>query len=84
AFNIGNPVETTILELARTIKRLTRSKSQVEFVPYKVYYGEGFEDTRRRLPAVDKAKRLLGFAPRVSLESGLKHTIAWCRKHYIH
>jgi nucleoside-diphosphate-sugar epimerase len=84
AFNIGTPAETTILELARTIKRLTRSKSLVECVPYEVYYGEGFEDTRRRVPSVDKAKRLLGFMPRVSLESGLKHTIAWCRRHYMH
>lgn len=84
AFNIGNPVETTILDLARTIKRLTRSKSPVAFVPYEVYYGEGFEDTRRRVPSVDKAKRLLGFAPRVDLESGLRHTIAWSRRHYNH
>ena len=82
AFNICNPVETTILDLARTIKRLTRSKSPVEFLPYEAYYGEGFEDTRRRLPSVDKAKRLLGFTPRVGLETGLKHTIAWCRRHY--
>lgn len=84
AFNIGNPVETTVLDLARTIKRLTRSKSPVAFVPYEVYYGEGFEDTRRRVPSVDKAKRLLGFAPRVDLESGLRHTIAWSRRHYNH
>lgn len=84
AFNIGNPVETTILNFARTIKRLSRSKSPVEFVPYEVYYGEGFEDTRRRVPSVDKAKRLLGFTPKVNLESGLKHTITWCQRHFTH
>ena len=84
AFNIGNPREVSILALARTIKRLTRSKSPIEFIPYEAYYGAGFEDTRRRVPAVDKAKRLLGFTPRIDLEAGLKKTLAWCREHYRH
>jgi UDP-glucose 4-epimerase len=82
AFNIGSTQETPILDLARTIKRLTRSRSPIEFLPYQAYYGEGFEDTRRRVPAVDKAKRLLGFRARVTLEQGLKKTIAWSRQHY--
>jgi UDP-glucose 4-epimerase len=84
AFNIGSPTETRILDLARLVKRLTRSKSPIEFQPYEAYYGEGFEDTRRRVPSGEKAKRLLGFAPRVDLEAGLKKTIAWCREHFTH
>ncbi|HXZ43191.1 MAG TPA: NAD-dependent dehydratase, partial [archaeon] len=84
AFNIGSPTETSILDLAKLIKRLTRSKSPIEFQAYEAYYGEGFEDPRRRVPAVDKAKRILGFTPRVSLEVGLKRTIAWCRAHFAH
>jgi len=84
AFNIANPTETSILELARTIKRLARSRSPVSFLPYEAYYGEGFEDTRRRVPAIDKAKRLLGFAPTVDLERGLRKTLTWCRDHYRH
>ncbi len=84
AFNIGSTRETSILDLAKTIKRLTRSKASIEFVPYASYYGEGFEDTRRRVPSVDKAKRLLGFSPRVELETGLRKTIAWCRTHFTH
>ena len=84
AFNIGNPAETTVLELAQTIKRLTRSKSPIEFMPYEAYYGAGFEDTRRRVPAVDKAKRLLGFTAKVRLEAGLRKTLAWCRAHFRH
>jgi UDP-glucose 4-epimerase len=83
-FNIGNPRETAILELAQTIKRLVRSKSPIQFVPYEAYYGTGFEDPRRRVPAIDKAKQLLGFQPKVSLEAGLKKTLAWCREHYGH
>lgn len=81
-FNIANDSETTILELAQTIKRLTGSRSEITFVPYQEYYGEGFEDTRRRIPAIDRAKEVLGFVPQVALEEGLTRTIAWCRKHY--
>ncbi len=84
AFNIGSTTETSILELAKLIKRLTRSKSPIEFQAYEAYYGECFEDPRRRVPSVDKAKRLLGFTPRVPLETGLKKTIAWCRAHFAH
>ena len=84
AFNIGNPTETSILKLAQQVKRLTRSKAPISFVPYEAYYGEGFEDTRRRVPCGEKAKRLLGFTPKVDLEIGLKKTIAWCRQHYAH
>jgi UDP-glucose 4-epimerase len=84
AFNIGSTTETSILELAKLIKRLTRSKSPITFQPYETYYGEGFEDTRRRVPSADKAKRLLGFTTKVDLETGIKKTIAWCRENYSH
>jgi len=84
AFNIGSTRETSILDVAKTIQRLARSKSPIKLVAYASYYGEGFEDTRRRVPAVDKAKRLLGFVPKVDLETGLKKTIAWCRTHFTH
>ncbi len=83
-FNIGSTRETSILDLAKAIKRLSRSKSSIDFLPYVAYYGEGFEDTRRRVPSVEKAKRLLGFTPKVELETGLKKTIAWCREHFTH
>jgi UDP-glucose 4-epimerase len=84
AFNIGDTHETRISALARTIKRLTRSRAPIQLTPYRAYYGEGFEDTRRRVPAMDKARRLLGFRARVPLETGLRKTIAWCREHYSH
>jgi UDP-glucose 4-epimerase len=84
AFNIGNTHETRIQALAQAIKRLTRARAPIQLTPYRAYYGEGFEDTRRRVPAMDKAKRLLGFQARVPLETGLRKTIAWCREHYSH
>ena len=81
-FNIGNDAETTIHDLAVTIKRLTGSRSEIICVPYREYYGKGFEDTRRRVPSIDRAKDVLGFTPKVKLEEGLMRTIAWCREHY--
>ncbi len=82
AFNIGNNVESSILELAQAVKVVTRSKSKIVFVPHESYYGPGFEDTRRRVPSIEKARRLLGFRPRVGLREGLRRTVAWCRAHY--
>lgn len=81
-FNIADDSETSILELAKTIKRLTGSRSEIVFIPYHQYYGEGFEDTRRRVPSIGRAKEVLRFVPKVNLEEGLSRTIAWCREHY--
>jgi UDP-glucose 4-epimerase len=82
AFNIGNNAETSILELAQAVKAVTRSKSKIVFVPHESYYGPGFEDTQRRVPSIEWARRILGFRPRVGLREGLRRTAAWCRKHY--
>ncbi len=82
AFNIGNNAETSILDLARAVKAVTRSKSKIVFLPHESYYGPGFEDTRRRVPSIEQARRILGFRPRVGLREGLRRTAAWCRKHY--
>jgi UDP-glucose 4-epimerase len=81
-FNIGSPVEIAIGELASLIKRLTGSASPVVHVPYEAVYGPGFEDTRRRLPSIARAHRILGYSPKVSLEDGLKRIIAWWQEHY--
>jgi len=69
--NIGNNNETTILELANLIIRLTGSNSEIEFYPLP----EG--DPRRRCPAIEKAKKLLNWEPRIDLEEGLKRIIEW-------
>jgi UDP-glucose 4-epimerase len=61
--NIGNDAEVTINELARTCIELAESKSQIRHIPYSEAYGEGFEDMRRRVPSLEKAKRLLGYHP---------------------
>jgi UDP-glucose 4-epimerase len=79
-FNLACQQEVTILDLAKLIISLTGSSSEIVMVPYSKAYGEGFEDTRRRLPAVSKAKALLGFEAQVALEEGLRRTITWFRE----
>jgi len=75
--NIARGEETSVRELAGTIRDLTGSSSEIVCVPYEVDYGELFEDTRRRVPAVEKAERILGFKAHVALTEGLQRTIDW-------
>ena len=62
-FNVGSEEESTIAELARLVKALTRSPSEIRYIPYDEAYEEGFEDIRRRMPDLSKIKRLLNFCP---------------------
>lgn len=79
AFNIGNPVEMTILELANSIVRAAGKEGQLQpqLVSYEEFYGRWYEDIRRRVPDISKAKRLLGFEPKVTLGLGLRQTFEW-------
>ncbi len=75
AFNIGNPRATvTIYHLAQLIVRLAESTSQVRSIPW------DFPDVELRIPNVDKARNLLGFEPKVDLDTGLTRTIHWYRR----
>src|SRR5436189_3641517 len=59
--NLGNDEEVSILGLADKAITLTGSASEIKFIPYEAAYGEGFEDMRRRVPNLAKAKRLVGY-----------------------
>ena len=80
--NLGTPVETTILELAEMIRDRLGSNSAVEFIDYESYYGAGFEDTRRRVPDVSRARDVLGWEPTVPLEEGLDRTLEWWERQH--
>ncbi|MEW5945311.1 MAG: GDP-mannose 4,6-dehydratase [bacterium] len=82
AFNIGSNRETSIEELAHMVREITGSPSKIVHVPYEDYYGEYYEDTRRRIPNIEKAGKMLGFEPVVELEEGLAKTVDWAKKHY--
>ncbi len=66
--NFGNDEEVTIKGLAEKAIEMTGSKSEIRYIPYTEAYGEGFEDMQRRVPSLDKAKRLVGFEPTRKLE----------------
>jgi dTDP-glucose 4,6-dehydratase len=71
--NIGNPAELSVLEFAKTIQKLTGTKSEIVFKPLPV------DDPRVRQPDITKARRCLGWEPRVPLEEGLPRTIDYFR-----
>jgi UDP-glucuronate decarboxylase len=71
-FNLGNPHEFTILELAQKVIALTGSSSKIVFKPLPS------DDPIQRQPVIDKAKeQLRGWEPKVNLEEGLKKTIEY-------
>jgi len=72
--NLGNPVETTVRELAEKIIAMTGSRSKLEFRPLPV------DDPVQRCPDITRAKEVLGWQPRVPLENGLQKTIAYFDK----
>jgi dTDP-glucose 4,6-dehydratase len=72
--NVGNPREMTILEFAEQVLKYTGSKAGIRFEPLPV------DDPKRRCPDITKAKRLLGWEPRVPLEEGLPRTIEFFRR----
>ena len=74
-FNIGSNEEISILDLAKRIKKLTGSDSEIALVPYDEAYEEGFEDMPRRVPDISKVNKLVGFKPERSLEDILKTVI---------
>jgi len=76
-FNIGSNQEISIIDLARQVKELTNSQSEIVLVPYDEAYEEGFEDMPRRVPDTSKANRQIGFAPTVDLEGILRSVIAF-------
>ena len=73
-FNIGNPYEMTVKELAETILKLTNSKSEIIYKPLPN------DDPQQRRPDISKAKDKLNWEPKVDLETGLNTTIEWIKK----
>jgi UDP-glucose 4-epimerase len=79
-FNIGNNKDISIGKLAETIRKMTGSGSKIVHVPYDKAYEKGFEDMRKRLPDISKAKSLIGFQPRIKLEETLNDIIEFYKK----
>jgi UDP-glucose 4-epimerase len=76
-FNIGSNEEVSIMELARRVKELTGSKSEIVTVPYDEAYEEGFEDMPRRVPDISKVSALVGFRPTMPLDGILQSVVEY-------
>jgi dTDP-glucose 4,6-dehydratase len=72
--NIGNPHEKSLIEIAETVKRLTKSKSRIVFRPLPE------DDPKVRRPDITLARTKLHWSPKVELEPGLRLTIPYFRK----
>jgi UDP-glucose 4-epimerase len=74
-YNVGNPRSVvTVFDLAVRIRRLMGADSEITFRPLH------YTDVEMRIPNIDKARRELGWEPRVDLDDGLARTIAWYRE----
>jgi UDP-glucose 4-epimerase len=79
-FNIGNPGEISMRDLAEKIKTMTGSSSPITLIPYDVAYEKGFEDMPRRVPDISKIQALIGFRPSVQLDEILDRVIEHFQK----
>jgi dTDP-glucose 4,6-dehydratase len=69
--NIGNPLEMTIKQMAEAVLKVTGSKSKL------IYKDLPVDDPKVRQPNIERAKKLLGWEPKVGLEEGLIKTVEW-------
>ena len=76
-FNVGSDQEITILDLAKRVKELAQSDSEIVLVPYDEAYEEGFEDMPRRIPNITKVNQHIGFSPEMNLDGILRSVIEY-------
>jgi len=79
-FNVGNPEEVSIKDLALLVKDMTGSASEIEYLPYEKAYGPGYEDMHRRCPDITKIKGLIGFEPKVDLRGIIQSVIDYYKE----
>ena len=78
-FNLGNGVEVTIEDLAKKVREMTGSSSEIVHIPYEQAYEEGFEDMPRRVPDISKVKRYIGYEPQVQLDEMIENVVEYYR-----
>ena len=74
--NLGSQEEISIMDLARTVKHLTGSDSEIRLISYEQAYGPGFDDMYRRVPDLTRAAKYLDWVPKRRLESIILEMIA--------
>jgi len=78
-FNIGNTEEISIENLAKLVKKLTGSNSEIIYIPYEDAYEDGFEDMRKRVPDISKIQKLIGYNTTMNIENTIKSVIKYYR-----
>jgi nucleoside-diphosphate-sugar epimerase len=72
--NLGNPIENTLLELAKMVTNIVGGSGEVKFLDLPQ------DDPKKRNPDISKARSTLGWEPTVSLEEGIQKTATWMAK----
>jgi len=80
-FNIGGMEEISILGLAQKIKKKTGSASPIRFIPYEEAFEKDFEDMQRRVPGIEKINRMIGFEPKIDLDTMLEKVINYMKSY---
>jgi UDP-glucose 4-epimerase len=78
-FNVGNGYEISIHDLAKRVKKLAGSTSDIVTIPYDQAYEAGFEDMPRRVPDISRVHELIGYEPKVQLDEILEKVIDYFR-----
>ena len=81
-FNIGGTEEISIRLLAQKIIETSASKSTIQLIPYEEAFEKDFEDMQRRVPGIDKIRKVVGFQPRTDLDTILTRVIEYMRRDY--
>lgn len=79
-FNIGSDEEISIVGLAERVRERSDSASEISLIPYEQAYEPGFEDFRRRVPSLDKIKRVIGWRPTTALDTTIDQIISYIRE----
>ena len=74
--NLGSQEEVSIRALAQRVREVLHSDSEIVYVPYEKAYGPGFDDMRRRIPDLARAKNMIGWAPKHSIEDTISEVAA--------
>jgi UDP-glucose 4-epimerase len=79
-FNVGSTERVRIVDLAERVLELTRSRSEIVYIPYDRVYGLGVEDTLHREPSIDRIADVIGWRPTLALERILADVIDYARR----
>jgi UDP-glucose 4-epimerase len=78
-FNVGGDEEVSINELGERVIRFTKSSSKLEHISYEKAYGQSFDDLTRRVPRLEKIRRIFPFSPRLNLDEIIQSVISYRR-----